>query len=101
MTLKPVDYHLHTRFSVVSDSLKQTLCQRAVELGYGEGGFAEHVDFDPDIGDYGYYDDGAYTQAVEGLRAQFAGSADVAKATMAKSAHGDCDNRVANDHSTR
>ena len=85
MTLKPVDYHLHTRFSVDSDAEPLALCQRAVELGYGEVGFAEHVDFDPGVGDYGYYDDGAYTQAVEGLRAQFAGSADVAKATMAKS----------------
>ena len=68
-----------------SDAEPLALCQRAVELGYGEVGFAEHVDFDPDIGDYDYYDDGAYTRAVEELRNRFAGSADVAKATMAKS----------------
>lgn len=79
MTLKPVDYHLHTRFSVDSDAEPLALCQRAVELGYGELGFAEHVDFDPAVGDYGYYDDGAYTQAVEGLRAQFAGRLTILK----------------------
>ncbi len=79
MTLKPVDYHLHTRFSVDSDAEPLALCQRAVELGYGEVGFAEHVDFDPGVGDYGYYDDGAYTQAVEGLRAQFAGRLTILK----------------------
>ena len=78
MTLKPVDYHLHSRFSVDSEAEPLALAQRAVALGYGEVGFAEHVDFDPDVGDYGYYDDGAYTQAVEELRAQFAAPADVA-----------------------
>ncbi len=62
-----------------SDAEPLALCQRAVELGYGEVGFAEHVDFDPAVGDYGYYDDGAYTQAVEGLRAQFAGRLTILK----------------------
>ncbi len=77
--MRPVDYHLHSRFSVDSELEPLDLCERAVELGYGEVGFSEHVDFDPQVGDYGYYNDHAYSRAIEELRERFAGRLTILK----------------------
>jgi len=77
--MQPVDYHLHTRFSVDSDLDPFVLCERAVELGYAEIGLAEHVDFDSEDEGYGYYNDEAYTRAVEELRGKFAGRLTILK----------------------
>ena len=79
MRVRPVDYHLHSRFSVDSEMEPAALCQRAVELGYGEVGFAEHVDFDPADEGFGYYDDDAYGRTIEELRARVTGELTVLK----------------------
>jgi len=77
--LQPVDYHLHTRFSIDSDLDPLLLCATAVKEGYGEIGLCEHVDFDPDDRGFGYYDDEAYSRVVEELQARYEGRLTVLK----------------------
>lgn len=55
------------------------MCEVAAEAGYGEIGFAEHVDFDPSDQGYGYFNYQAYSRALEELREQFEGRLTILK----------------------
>jgi len=59
-----VDYHAHSTFSYDGRSTVNDLCERAVELGFREVGFSEHVDFDPSDEGFGFFDDCRYESAV-------------------------------------
>jgi histidinol-phosphatase (PHP family) len=77
--LEPVDYHIHTAFSADSEMEPLALCERAVALGYGETGFAEHVDFFPGDRGFGYFDARAYGRAVAEMQARFVGRLTIRK----------------------
>lgn len=61
------DMHVHSTFS--SDG-KSSLAEYAALFGGGKGtiGFAEHIDFLPQCGSYGYMDYNEYTAAVRGFK---------------------------------
>ncbi len=43
----PLDYHIHTTFSMDGSATPEAMCHRAIELGLPEIGFSEHWDVGP------------------------------------------------------
>lgn len=65
--LRPVDYHVHSTFSNDAGSSVREMCNRAVDLGLVEIGFADHMDFQVDpISSLLDYD--RYTREIERTR---------------------------------
>jgi len=68
-----VDYHIHTIFSCDSLLEPEMVCNRAVELGFDEIAFTEHLDFDPQDEGYGHYDYESITEKIVELTDLFQG----------------------------
>ena len=62
------DYHIHSLYSHDSQSTVSAICQKAIELEIKEIGFADHVDFDPNVSGYNFFDYNAYTLAINNVR---------------------------------
>jgi len=59
-----VDYHIHTRFSVDSQSSPARCCLAARQAGVEEICFTDHLDVHPVDPGFGYFDPGGYSRAV-------------------------------------
>ena len=70
-TRKTVDYHVHSTHSSDGRSTIPEMCVKAVELGIGEIGFAEHVDFDPRDRGFGFFNYDGYSSGIESARESF------------------------------
>jgi histidinol-phosphatase (PHP family) len=66
-----VDYHIHTVFSCDSNLDPIVVCERAIELGFDEIGFTEHLDFDPLDEGYGYYDYRGISEMITEMQSTF------------------------------
>jgi histidinol-phosphatase (PHP family) len=62
------DFHVHSLYSIDSQSTISTICQKAIDLELQEIGFADHVDFDPNDSGYNFFDYNAYTHAISNAR---------------------------------
>ena len=69
----PLDYHIHTRYSVDADDSPESMCRRAIDLGIPEIGFAEHWDVGPYEADPRYFKPKPWYTELERLRGLFAG----------------------------
>ena len=65
------DYHVHSDFSEDGTSPMAEICQRAIELGVKELGFADHIDFFPGDKGWGYFDYQAYAAGIREVRERF------------------------------
>ena len=68
-----IDYHVHSNCSADSKTPMEDYCNRAVELGFSEIGFSEHMDFDPRDWGYGYYNYDLYCARIERARSRYGG----------------------------
>lgn len=70
------DYHLHTDFSIDSDTPMEDMVKQAIALGLERICFTDHVEFDlPAMPDGSAYEfDPAYLSEISRLREQYAGS---------------------------
>lgn len=68
-----IDYHIHTLFSCDSRLDPEQVCNRAIERGFTEIAFTEHLDLDPQDEGYGHYDYHAISDAIDVLRPSFDG----------------------------
>jgi histidinol-phosphatase (PHP family) len=71
MSLRLVDYHIHSNYSSDSDASMIDICQRAHTIRIHEIGFSEHIEFDPQDWGYGYFDYELYTSDIYRAREQF------------------------------
>ncbi len=69
----PFDLHVHTSFSDDGEGTIEEFCERALELGIRELGFAEHVDLCPADPHYNFLDYGSYHDAVHAAREKYKG----------------------------
>ncbi len=69
----PANYHLHSTESYDGHAPLGEVCRAALDAGFTDIGFAEHLDFDRDDPGYGYLDYDRYRAAVEAARGEFAG----------------------------
>jgi histidinol-phosphatase (PHP family) len=69
----PLDYHLHSRFSVDGHYSIDEMCDAALARGLRDICLTEHIDFDRQDAGYGFFDYGAYSAAVDEARARYAG----------------------------
>ncbi|MDQ1279894.1 MAG: histidinol-phosphatase family [Thermoproteota archaeon] len=60
-----VDYHIHSNNSCDGRSPIFKMCQKAVELGIGEIGFSDHIDFEPKDSGFGFFNYQRYTAEIE------------------------------------
>lgn len=67
------NYHLHSNYSYDGEAGLLEMAQAALDAGFTDIGFAEHLDFDRTDPGYGHFDDEAYGAAVEEARGHFAG----------------------------
>jgi histidinol-phosphatase (PHP family) len=69
LTLPP-DYHIHTGFSIDSETRMVAVCEAAISRGLKEIAFTDHADFGPaDLPDY--FCPGEYLAAIERCRARY------------------------------
>ena len=74
MTLIPIDYHMHSRFSCDCRAAMAQMCQAAVERGIAEIGFTEHYDLHPgDENCRDWFQLEAWAAELAEARADFAG----------------------------
>lgn len=71
MSLRFVDYHVHSNHSSDSDVALVEICKRAIQLGIVEIGFSEHVDLDPRNWGYKYFDYERYSSDIRKARELF------------------------------
>jgi histidinol-phosphatase (PHP family) len=69
----PLDYHLHTSFSVDSQMPMETACETAIALGLPEICFTEHVDLVPSDPDAGFFAPAPYFAELARCRERFDG----------------------------
>ncbi len=69
----PANYHLHSDLSADCDHPLEAMCEAALEAGFTDVCFTEHLDFDRDDPHYGYYDHARAMDAVEAARHRFEG----------------------------
>jgi histidinol-phosphatase (PHP family) len=69
-----LDYHLHSTCSADGISTIAQYCCRAVEQGFIEIGFCEHVDFDPRDHSYGFFDYVSFRRQIEAQRERYSDS---------------------------
>jgi len=74
-----VDYHIHTIFSCDSELKAGFVCSRAIEMGFSEIAFTEHLDLDPIDEGYGLYDYNALSEEIEKLRRVYNGQLKIKK----------------------
>ena len=67
----PHDYHLHTEFSIDSDTPMEDQCRRAIELGIPEICITEHADFVHIDEGVNYYDPVGFMHEIERCRELF------------------------------
>jgi histidinol-phosphatase (PHP family) len=77
--LIPVDAHVHSHFSVDSQTSVMAMCQAAVDAGLSAICFAEHMDLNPNDEGYGFFRYAAYSQAIDAAREVLAGRLTVLK----------------------
>jgi histidinol-phosphatase (PHP family) len=65
------DYHMHSTFSFDAQDSMESLCRRALELGFTEIAFTEHAEWHPDF--RGVFDVDSYFLELERCRARYAG----------------------------
>ncbi|HDS09622.1 MAG TPA: histidinol-phosphatase HisJ family protein [Firmicutes bacterium] len=63
-----IDYHLHSSYSIDSNSALIEFCDEAIKAGAIELGFSEHIDFDPTDPGYRFYNDLQYGQEMNILK---------------------------------
>jgi len=68
-----LDYHLHSRHSADSQASLDEMAEAALARGLREVCFTEHLDFDRDDPDYGFFRYGPFREAIEAARARWAG----------------------------
>ncbi len=68
---KIVDYHVHSNQSCDGKSSIFEMCQKATELGIGEIGFSEHVDFEPKDWGFGYFNYDRYASEIKNAKETF------------------------------
>ncbi|MBE9507459.1 MAG: PHP domain-containing protein, partial [Chloroflexi bacterium] len=67
--IRLADYHIHTRFSIDSETGLEEACETAIARGLSEIAFTDHADFGPDDTP-GYFRPAEYVAAVERCRAR-------------------------------
>jgi len=67
-----VDYHIHSNNSVDGKSSLFEMCYKAIELGIGDIGFSEHVDFEPNDQGFGFFKYDKFTSEIENAQKKFA-----------------------------
>jgi len=66
-----VDYHIHSKHSVDGQSSLGDMCSRALELGFSEIGFCEHVEFEPKDKGLGFLNYEGYSEDIDQARSQY------------------------------
>jgi len=66
-----LDYHLHSTHSADGHASVLEMCEAAREAGLREVCFTEHMDFDRSDPDYGFFDDKAFSAAVEEAQGRY------------------------------
>jgi histidinol-phosphatase (PHP family) len=74
-----VNYHLHSTYSADGKGTMPEMCQAATGAGFTEVCFTEHLDFDRQDKDYGFFDYAAYSAGIEEARAAYAGRLTIRK----------------------
>jgi histidinol-phosphatase (PHP family) len=73
------DCHVHSRFSVDCDEPLEAMCASALANGLSGVCFTEHFDANPIDAGFGFYDDAAFSEAIERARERFDGRLSIAK----------------------
>lgn len=68
-----IDFHMHSRFSADGEATIDEMAEAAIARGLREICFTEHLDFDPEDPDYGFFQYKPYIEAVQAARARYAG----------------------------
>jgi histidinol-phosphatase (PHP family) len=70
-TLKPPDYHIHTRHSFDCQHTMQQMCQAAIDAGISEIGVSDHVDWHPENPGHHYFEADAWWEDYHTCRTEF------------------------------